>query len=584
MAQFKYTLPSGATFTMEAPAGTTQAQADYTFYSQVAAGALVGFVPGQTVSGTKSSLVKFELSRLDRGTAGIDDTVILAIINGLPTVNVATNTIPSLVNTPLTNPATRASLASIVNGRSPAVASSGVVTSAGGSGAAGSGFTAPAIGALSSDQTLALMAQVANLVNQPVCTMTNDKGVGQYGLDCQQLEMAGYVKPGTYQKFLQSGSNTLVDVLSAPGIWTGLGGVNSSTDFLNNATAQNTAQAALMDSSYNSLQAAGVITTPAAQGLSAVVKTVYTGTTATQTAATVANTVNGQVAALVTNSSQYGTELAAQWASGLPPVTNLTSNLTGIQGITPVAGTVPGIPEVGSLISGVTPNLMSVNTAMNVLGKASQFVSNAASPLSNLNLSNLSVSGVVDKLSGSASALAGSLGGSASALAGKLGGSASALAGSLGGSASALAGQIQGQVVGQANALIGQAQLQANALISQAQGQLNSLLGQADSLVASVQKAAGFTNTVNRATVDVAMTKVFGSAKIPVPSFGVPDSASIGAALDISKAQAIVKDLQGQATGLVNQAQGIASQAQGLVNQAQGQANNLIAGARNRLG
>jgi hypothetical protein len=79
------------------------------------------------------------------------------------------------------------------------------------------------------------------------------------------------------------------------------------------------------------------------------------------------------------------------------------------------------------------------------------------------------------------------------------------------------------------------------------------------------------------------MTKVFGSAKIPVPSFGVPNSASIGAALDISKAQAIVKDLQGQATGLVNQAQGIASQAQGLVNQAQGQANNLIAGARNAV-
>jgi hypothetical protein len=554
MAQFKYILPSGAAFTMEAPAGTTQDQADYIFYSQVAAGALVGFVPGQTVSGTTSSLVKFELSRLDRGTAGIDDTVILAIINGLPTVNTATNAIPSLVNTPLTDPATRASLASIVNGRSPAVVSSGgtgvitgvvtgVVTSAGGSGAAGSGFTAPAIGALSSDQTLALMAQVANLVNQPVCTMTNDKGVGQYGLNCQQLEMSGYVKPGTYQKFLQSGSNTLVDVLSAPGIWTGLGGVNSSTDFLNNATAQNTAQAALMDSSYNSLQAAGVITTPAAQGLSAVVGTVYTGTTATQTAATVADTVNGQVAALITNSSQFGTGLASQWASGLPPVTALTSNLTGIVG------------QLG------TVSLASAQGAMNALGKASQFVSNAASPLSNLNLSNLSVSGLADKL----------------------GGSASALADKLGASASALAGQIQGQVVGQANALISQAQLQANALISQAQGQLNSLLGQADSLVASVQKAAGFTNTVNRASVDVAMTKVFGSAKISVPNFGVPDSASIGAALDISKAQAVLKDLQGQATGLINQAQGIATQAQGLVSQAQGTANNLLASAKNAV-
>jgi hypothetical protein len=46
MAQFNYTLPSGAEFTMQAPDGTTQDQADFTFYSQVAAGA---FAPGGVV-------------------------------------------------------------------------------------------------------------------------------------------------------------------------------------------------------------------------------------------------------------------------------------------------------------------------------------------------------------------------------------------------------------------------------------------------------------------------------------------------------------------------------------------------------
>ena len=208
MAQFNYTLPSGATFTMEAPASTTQAQADYTFYSQVAAGALVGFEPGQSVSGTTSALAKFELSRLDRGTAGVDDTVILAIINGLPTVA----NIPSLINTPLTNPITHANIAAI----------------------AGTGFTAPAIGSLTSNQTLALMAQVANTVDQAADVITDDKGVGKYGLSCQQLEMAGYVKPGTWQQFLQNTSNTLTEVLSAPGIWTGLNGIYSLDAFLNN--------------------------------------------------------------------------------------------------------------------------------------------------------------------------------------------------------------------------------------------------------------------------------------------------------------------------------------------------------------
>ena len=77
-----------------------------------------------------------------------------------------------------------------------------------------------------------------------------------------------------------------------------------------------------MKNGYASLQAAGVITTPNAQSVSAVVGTVYTGSNATLTnaTATLTNSVNSQVAALVTNSSQYGTELTAQWASNLLPV------------------------------------------------------------------------------------------------------------------------------------------------------------------------------------------------------------------------------------------------------------------------
>jgi hypothetical protein len=524
MAQFNYTLPSGATFTMEAPAGTTQTQADYTFYSQVAAGALVGLVPGQSVGGITSTAVKFELSRLDRGTAGIDNTVILAIINGLPTVA----GIPSLVNTPLTNPVTQANIATIT----------------------GTGFTAPAIGSLTSNQILALMAQIVNTVDQVADTVTNETGVGQYGLSCQQLEMAGYVKPGTWQEFIKNGPSTLTEVLNAPGIWTGLHGIYSLTDFLNSGPAQNDAQARLMQNGYKSLQAAGVITTPVAQSASAVVGTVYTGSNVelTTATATVTNTVNSQVAALVTNSSQYGTELTAQWAKGLPPVTSVTSNLTSITGLSAALSAVPGLPSLGTLTSGITPALASVQTAMNTLGKASQFASTAASTLS----------GGLDKLSNlSLSSLP-----SASDLLAKA-------QGQITGQASALVGQLQGQ----ASVLVGQAQAQAAALITQAQSQVNSLISQGDSLVASVQKAAGFANTVNRASVDVAMTKIFGSSKIPTPSFGAPDSASIAAALDISKAQTVLKDLQGQGATLLGQAQG-------LVNQAQGQANNLLATAR----
>jgi len=529
MSQFNYTLPSGAEFTLQAPKGTTQDQADLTFYSQVAAGALVGFEPGQSVSGTTSALAKFELSRLDRGTAGVDDTVILAIINGLPTVA----DIPSLINTPLTNPITQANIAAI----------------------AGTGFTAPAIGSLTSNQTLALMSQVANTVDQAADVMTNETGVGQYGLSCQQLEMAGYVKPGTWQQFLQNGSSNLVDVLNAPGIWTGRDGINSADDFLQNVNAQNAAQATLMRDGYNSLQAAGVITTPAAQSISTVVGRLFTGTNQLLTSATttLTNSVNSQVASLVTNAGKYGTQLTAQWAKSLPGVTDFTSNLTSIKGLA-----IPGLPNIGSLTSGITPNLAGVKTAMDSLGKASQFAATASSTLTGGldKLSNLNVSNLTSNLP------------SVSALTGQI-------QGQITGQATALAGQIQGQITGQANALLTQAQGQANALLAQAQGQFNSLIAQGDSLVSNVQKAAGFANTVNRASVDTAFTKILGSAKIPVPSFGadLPSSASIGAALDISKAQAVLKNLQGQGTALLNQAQGLAAQAQG-------QANTLLTAAR----
>lgn len=327
--------------------------------------------------------------------------------------------------------------------------------------------------------------------------------------------------------------------------------------------AQNDALAKLMTNGYNSLQASGVIKTPSVQSLSAVVGQVYTGSNQalTSATATLTNSVNNQVASLVTNASKFGTQLTAQWATGLPPVTNLASNLTNIKGLTTSLTSIPGVPSLGSLTSGVTPSLTSVKTAMDTLGKASQFAASASSTLtsgisnlSNLNLSSLSLSNLSANLP------------NASALVGQLQGRATALAGQLQGQAANLAGQLQSQLQGQ-----------ANALLAQAQGRLNSLLSQGDSLVASVQKAAGFANTVNRATVDVAFTKILGSTKIPVPNFGSINSASIGAALDINKAQSVLKNLSGQGTALLSQAQGQLSAAAG---QLQTQTAATIAQAR----
>jgi len=539
MSQFEYTLPSGANFVMQAPQGTTQAQADLIFYTQVAAGSLVGFAPGQSISAASSAVAKFELSRLDRGTAGVNDTVILAIVNGLPTAA----DVPSLIDVPLENPITQADIAEIT----------------------GTGFTAPAIGSLTSSQTQALMAQVANSVDQSADEVTDETGVGRYGFSCQQLEMAGYVKPGTWQRFLQNNSSTLVAVLNAPGIWTGLNGIDNLTEFLNNINAQNDAQARLMVNGYNSLQAAGVITPPSTRPASAVRGRIYTGNQSlTSTTTTVTNELNGRVAALVTNSSRYGTQLTSQWAAtspGAAPIKQNNSNLAAYAGIG--IGLLSKIPNLnlGSIFSGGTPSLPSVKTAMDALGKASQFASTAASTLqrglSNLSIANVSLPSLTSLTSGlpSLSSLTAGLP-NLSSLSGNLP-SISSLTANLP-NVSSLTSQLPNFSDVNVTSLLG---------------------GTGDSLVASVQKAAGFSNTVNRASVDVAMTKIFGSNKIPLPSLGpnLPDSASIKAALDINKAETVLKDLQGQSTALLNQVQG---QVAGLSNQVQGQANSILAQAR----
>ena len=342
MSQFKYTLPSGATFTMNTPAGTTQAQADQTFYSQVAAGSLVGFTPGQSISSVQSSAVKFALSRLDRGTAGVDDTVILAIINGLPAVS----SIPSLVNTSLQNPITAANIANLNS----------------------TGFTPPPIGPLSSSQVQGLMAQVANFVNQPADVMTNDKGVGQYGLNCQQLEMAGYVKPGTYQQFIFD-PTPLAEVLAAPGVFTGLNGIKSAQDFLSNPAAQSKAMSTLMTNGYNSLAAAGTIKLPTVPSVAALVGKVYT---------------QSGLQSLSAVSAATGLSFS------IPNLSSLTAGLPNVSGIASALAKSP----VGGLLSSATTNLKTIASgAVNIPGIGS--------------LQN--VSGAVDKITAGVTADVGAL-------------------------------------------------------------------------------------------------------------------------------------------------------------------------------
>lgn len=618
MSQFKYTLPSGAEFIVNGPPGATQAQADRIFYEQVAAGALVGYESGQTLTGTITQITTFELSRLDRGTAGVPGTSVIgssglknyfstkereaqaisqlsSIINGLPTelktdyqsiltiaerlpifsgvapsaiipiIQIATqetsipaNLIaptdsvpatvlnlpvisgyPTLTDTPLQDPINQADIILVKTG----------------------GLEPDAVGTLSPFQVQVLLAQIVNLVNQASDEVSNEKGIGKYGLTAVQLEKSGYLKPGTFTKYIKNTPDDFVTVMNTPSVWTGKDGIYSLDDLLLAEQSQTQIQTGLMKDGYTSLTAAGVIKPPKTTTTSVNSGTVYTGgglqkasaltllgagslagiiggisksalgssaissllsTPITNLAtlasgavnnltsgfnnlnnlnfdsisASLTNQINGQVGALVTNASKFGTEAASLWAnatSGLPSLSSLT-NIGGLNNIT---------SNLTNLVPGSLNNLTS---SMDIFGKASQFSIDFANPLSGLstaglpNLTDLT-SGALNNLSGAFDSLSGTLTSS-------LSGSFSGLAGSLGG-----LGNL---------------------------GSIASLFGGGGDLVSGTQVAGGFNNTVNRQTVDAAFIRILGSNKIPPPVYAYPSATALGSQLDIEQAQSIL--------------------------------------------
>jgi hypothetical protein len=156
-------------------------------------------------------------------------------------------------------------------------------------------------------------------------------------------------------------------------------------------------------------------------------------------------------------------------------------------------------------------------------------------------------------------------------------------------SAGALASGIQSQVTALSSGI--------SSLAKSAQASINFSDFSLSSLISRVQPAAGFTNTVNRATVDAAVTRIIGSPLISSPIYDLPSIKSLGTALDIKTAQNLLAKTQSiasGATGLItgittggkNLIQGSLSQVQSVLNSAQGvqQATNNVVSQAKRLG
>jgi hypothetical protein len=524
MAIFKYTLPSGATFVVEAPSGTTQAQSDYWFYSQVASGSLVGYTPGQTLSSLETQLVKFGLSRLDRGTAGVDTTTILAIVLGSPVVA----PVPNLLNVPLTLPIDAADLA-----LTP---------------------TTTGVGPLSAQQIQAINAQIQNLVAEPEVF-----GVGDYNLTVPALEQAGYLKPGT------SNYADPACVLGTPSVWTGKNGITSLTGLLTDKNVQAQVQTEVLQNNYNALSSSGAIQTSAVSAGAALIGQVYTSTgLSTLTPATLL----AGTAALTGNLNS----LVAEAFKGAPNIGSLLSN--PVENISTIAsGAVNSITQGLSNLPGqvlTSANNLVTGTLNSLTGQANSLVNNALSQATGIvsGLTN-SVNGAVGGLLSNASQFGApvtALWAQGSGVLGTVLGSTQGLVGTAIGSAQEYATSALGSLTNLASGALGSIQGQASALLGQLGGSLDVFgkmssfsidfsLFSSDALVSATKVAPGFSNTVNRQTVDAAVTRILGNGKIPPPSFEFPSISSLAAALDISAAQAKLNELVGQGQQVFTQVQ-----------------------------
>lgn len=223
MNVFKFVTPTGQPIEVTGPAGSTYDQALAIFNQQSSTGSLTGLRSGDVLN----SLIQAKgglATALSQVTSSITPSTISQI-------GAAITKIPNL---PALNPTT---ISTFVN--TPVLAGS-------------------VVGPLSTTQVQGLLSSTASAVNQPATEITNEKGLGTYGLTADQLQQAGLIKPGTAELINQNPAN-LVSVLSSPTVWTGKGGADSLDSVLANPALQSIAQQSTLASSYNNLSELGVV-------------------------------------------------------------------------------------------------------------------------------------------------------------------------------------------------------------------------------------------------------------------------------------------------------------------------------------
>lgn len=151
MAIFSF-VRNGETYSVKGPAGSTEAQALAVLDAQLLSGTLVGQAKGTTID-----LQSQVANGLNLVGVQLSNTTV-------PAVDQLTDALP-------VNPVTASDIAAQKPGEP--------------------------VGTLDAEQVRGLLAQRVKSVAQDLSAVSADKGIGKYGLSLPQLEQAGYIKPGT---------------------------------------------------------------------------------------------------------------------------------------------------------------------------------------------------------------------------------------------------------------------------------------------------------------------------------------------------------------------------------------------------
>jgi len=223
MSIFKFTRPDGKIFEIQGPANATFDQAKAIFDKQLASGGLTGIPVGGVVNA------------VTQAAGGLSSA--LAQIG--PQAAALTKQIGGAINLPTKLGALIPNAISVSNFVNTKISSLN-------------------IGTIASNQIQGLVAQASASVNQAANTITNAKGLGQFGLDANQLQLSGLIKPGIADQIKQV-PDKFKEILSSPTSWTGKFGAVNLDSVLNNSGLQTRVQQGLMNTNFDQLKQLGTI-------------------------------------------------------------------------------------------------------------------------------------------------------------------------------------------------------------------------------------------------------------------------------------------------------------------------------------